>query len=211
MIDALLRSGRQEAAHEIALLARNRYPAIRDITPAALEVRNPEILIAIASKPRDAEVVIPLIEARQELAALHTSMQTGQWDLALSHIGNIEKSPLAKELGDQLLYHRITIHGYLSNQTEISLYLRRLLASGRLDVARIRNLATDLHEPERFVHAGLRVHRVAGQHGLDADGIRAADGDMAHGHDARLAAGVVEEVGAVAEEAAGGHGMGLSG
>ncbi len=145
MIDALLRSGRQEAAHEIALLARNRYPAIRDITPAALEVRNPEILIAIASKPRDAEVVIPLIEARQELAALHTSMQTGQWDLALSHIGNIEKSPLAKELGDQLLYHRITIHGYLSNQTEISLYLRRLLASDRLDVARLRALANELY------------------------------------------------------------------
>lgn len=143
MTNNLLRADRQDAAREIALLALNRFPAIRDLPPAALELRSPETAVAVAPKPR--EPVILATEARKELAALEKALQAKQWDEALARIAIVEKSTLTKELGDQLLYWRITIHGNLANQTEISWYMRRLLESGRLEPARLRALAVELY------------------------------------------------------------------
>jgi hypothetical protein len=76
---------------------------------------------------------------------LESALQARQWDEALARIAVVEKSTLTKELGDQLLYWRITIHGYLANQTEVSWYMRRLLEPGRLEPARLRALAVELH------------------------------------------------------------------
>jgi len=143
MTSNLLQADRQDAAREIALLALNRFPAIRNLPPAALELRSPETAVVVAPKPR--EPVILATEARKELSALESALQAKQWDEALARIAIVEKSTLTKELGDQLLYWRITIHGNLANQTEISWYMRRLLEPGRLEPARLRALAAELH------------------------------------------------------------------
>ena len=139
----LLRAKRLDAAREIALICRNRFPAIRDLPAVALELRNPDIAVVAAPKPR--ELAILATEARKELAALENALKARQWSEALARIAIVEKSTLTKELGDQLLYWRIMIHGNLANQTEISWYMRRLLEPGRLEPARLRTLAVQLH------------------------------------------------------------------
>jgi len=164
LVDALLRSSRQDAAHEMALLARKRYPSIRDIPADALKTPASAALVAITPKSHETEIVVPLTEARQELTALEAAIQAAQWTAALAHITTIEKSPLAKELSDQLLYQRIAIHGHLSEQTEVSWYMRRLLESFRLDTTRIRALALKLHETGHVNSAQTILREVLRKH-----------------------------------------------
>ncbi len=143
LLGNLLRVGRTDAAREMAILAQNRFPAIRNLPADALAVSTP-IIAESNNKPREPNVV-PLMEAREELAALEAAITANQWEKALIHIVKVEKSPLGREMADQLLYRRLIIHGHLSNQTELSWYMRRLMSSGRVDPSRIRDLASNLY------------------------------------------------------------------
>ena len=58
------------------------------------------------------------------------------------------------------------------------------------------DLAAYLNEPERLLHAGIGIHRVTGEHRLDADGIFSPDGRSAAFHFAgRTAERVTAEAG----------------
>lgn len=165
MIGSLLDAKRLAAAREIALLASNRYPSIRDLPAAATDLSAPEVTNTVAAiKPRDAEVSLPLDQARQELASLDAAIQSGQWGDALTRCIRVEKSPLARELGDQLLSRFIKIHGHLSNQAELSWHMRRLLGLGRLEPARLRALAEELNSSGRADSAQTLLREVLRRH-----------------------------------------------
>ena len=66
------------------------------------------------------------------------------------------------------------------------------------------DFAADLDEVEGLLHALARVHRVAGEHRLDADGIGPADADLADLDLAGMAALVVVRIMAIGDGA--GHG-----
>lgn len=138
----LLTAGRQETAYAMAQLARSQFPGIRDL-PAAALTAPVETVSAVAAA--DATAVLPATAAREEIIKLEAALNDSRWIDALAAIKTIEASALAKDIGEQLLYHRIRIHGHLSEQTELSWYMRRLLESGRIDVTRLRTLAVQLH------------------------------------------------------------------
>ena len=63
------------------------------------------------------------------------------------------------------------------------------------------DLATDLGQLERLRNRRLRVHRVAGDHRLDANRVVAADAHPADHHFARQTALIVEKVVAIGKAA----------
>jgi hypothetical protein len=137
--------GRNDTAREVAFLAKNRFPKIRGINPEVFSIPENEPNVAVAINHTPTQNVISLTKAQDELESLKKTLYNTQWEKALLHIEAIEKSPLSRDLAEQLLYWRITIHGNLSNQTEVSWYMRRLLESGKLESARLRTLAVELH------------------------------------------------------------------
>jgi len=146
MVGSLYQAGRFDAARDVAQIGKNRYPAIQGFPSDVFTARSESLSAPIAVKAKEAPTVVSAAEAKPELAALEAAMQAGDWESALAKITIVEKSPLARELGDKLLYDRITIHGHLSDQTEISWYMRRLIESGRPDPARLRVIANALYD-----------------------------------------------------------------
>lgn len=144
MVGSLYQAGRFDTARSVAQVGKSRYPAIQGFPTDVFTVRTDVAAAPIATKVKEVPAVVPVAIAKPELAALEAAMQAGDWESALAKIAIVEKSPLARELGDKLLYDRITIHGHLSEQTEISWYMRRLIEAGRPDPARLRVIANEL-------------------------------------------------------------------
>jgi tetratricopeptide (TPR) repeat protein len=145
IISILKIQGRDDAAREVSMLAQNRFPAIRDLPRGLFDTPKQDAIAANTPILRTTHQVIPITQANVELDSLKSAISTAKWEDALTHIEIVEKSPLARNLGDQLFYWRIMIHGHLSQQTEISWYMRRLLEPGKLEPARLRALASGLH------------------------------------------------------------------
>jgi tetratricopeptide (TPR) repeat protein len=164
LVNGLLKNGRAMAAQEIATLARNRYPAILDLP--AIELTAEDLAgSSVVSVPVGKETIqVTNPEARQELAALESDMAKGDWGSSVERIAKVEKSPLAKELNDELLYKRVMIHGQLSNQTEVSWYMRRLLELKSFDPARLRVIAETLHAAGRSDSALTLLREVVRKH-----------------------------------------------
>ncbi|MEZ5414240.1 MAG: hypothetical protein R3F03_07990 [Opitutaceae bacterium] len=147
LVRALVANDAPEQADGIAAMARNRFPSIRDL---------PEIVLPEIKSPVDTEVIVaskaPTTnpEARQALEEMNRALENAAWAAALEQIVIVEQSPLARELNEQLLYARIRIHGHLSNQTELSWYLRQLMKLPRgFAPARLREQAEELHAAGR--------------------------------------------------------------
>ena len=79
------------------------------------------------------------------------------------------------------------IAALLAEALDDDLEIRGVLDRGSGDA---NDLAADGHEGERLADAGVRVHRVARDHRLEADRVRAADADRADHHLTGGAAGV---------------------
>ncbi|MFI5356032.1 MAG: hypothetical protein ACHQ4G_01720 [Opitutales bacterium] len=145
LVRSLLVNDRSSAAREMVALARNRYPGIQNLPEiAAPETGDAEAVLRRERERENARVSNS--EARAALASLNAALAAGRWDEALDAIAKVEKSSLTGELGDMLLYDRLAIHGHLSNQTELSWYLRRLFEQPHPDPARLRALAVELHD-----------------------------------------------------------------
>lgn len=138
----LLATNQNAIAYAIAAQARDRYPAMQNLPVVTLETNAAE---PKANPPHKAKLqIVPATEAQQALAALDNAILAQDWNQALEDISKVENSPLARELSDQLLFQRITIHGYRSDQSELAWYMRRLLST-RMEFAQLRNLAVQLH------------------------------------------------------------------
>ena len=73
---------------------------------------------------------------------------------------------------------------------------------GRIDAGLGRDpddLTTGLHQTQRFLHAGLGIAGIAGEHALHAHRIVPADGDFAYCDDTGFPPLIMIQVGAVAE------------
>jgi hypothetical protein len=126
LIRALAGGEAWREAADVAALARNRFPSIRDLP----ELELPEEA-ELASVPVEIEspaaTIVTNSEGQAALTALQAALTAGEWARALEQIVVVEKSPMAKDIAAQLLYDRIRIHGQLSNQIELAWYLRRLM------------------------------------------------------------------------------------
>lgn len=162
LVRALVANNAPEQAVGIAALARNRFPSIRDLPEVVL----PEGTVMVDERaPAAAKSLTTNPEARAALADMQTAMEQKDWAAALGQIEKVENSPLAKELAEPLLYDRIRIHGHLSNQTELSWYLRRLMKLPRgFAPARLRELAEEMHEAGRTDSALTLLREVLRQH-----------------------------------------------
>lgn len=158
----LVRAGRPAAAQEIAAVARNRYPHMYGLPePAALGAA-PVPTTATTPKGNDL-VTVP--QAQSDLKAMDAALSAGHWDEALTLIARVEKSPLAAEHAEELLYDRILIHGQRSNQTELSWYMRRLMDRPRgFAPARLRQIAGTLHAAGRTDSALTLLREVLREH-----------------------------------------------
>lgn len=164
LIGCLVRADRLDAARDILALARNRYPSIQRlpvIEPAEPDARE----LAAAGKGSEApKIVVSNPEGRTELTAMRADLAAQRWSSALTRIAKVEKSPFAKELGDELLYDRIIIHGNLSNQTELSWYTRRLFEQSRFDPARLRTIAQTLYATDHADSALTLLREILREH-----------------------------------------------
>ena len=87
-----------------------------------------------------------------------------RWESAGERLLLVGKSPLAKELGGQIFYEGIMIHGQLSNQTELSWNMRRLMDRKTFDPARLRNLAVTLYTAGKHDSALTLLREVLRKH-----------------------------------------------
>ena len=65
---------------------------------------------------------------------------------------------------ERLLYDRVTIHGHLSQQTELSWSMRQLMAQKSFNPARLRALAEGLREAGRTDSALTLLREVLRKH-----------------------------------------------
>lgn len=161
LVRALVANGAPEQADGIAALARNRFPSIRDLPEIVLpEVKQVADAPMLASKGLTTNP-----EAREAFTAMNVALERKDWAEALAQIAKVENSPLAKDMTEPLLYDRIRIHGHLSNQTELSWYLRRLMELPRgFAPARLRAQAEELHAAGRTDSALTLLREVLRQH-----------------------------------------------
>ncbi|MCC6415901.1 MAG: hypothetical protein IT582_08335 [Opitutaceae bacterium] len=162
LVRALAANAAPEQAAALAELARNRFPSIRGLPEIAL----PETeAVAVARAVAPAKTLTTNPEALAALEALNAALARSDWAEALAQIAKVENSPIAKDHVERLLYDRIRIHGHLSNQTEMSWYLRRLMKLPRgFAPARLRAQAVELRDAGRadsaltLLREILRVH-----------------------------------------------------
>lgn len=164
LIRALASGEAWREAADVAALARNRFPAIRNLPEldrpdeAELAVVPTEIALPVAA-------IVNNAEGQAALTALQAALTAGEWARALEQIVVVEKSPLAKDIAEQLLYDRIRIHGQLSNQTELLWFLRRLMERPRgFAPARLKSEAEVLHGAGRTDSALTLLREVLRRH-----------------------------------------------
>jgi hypothetical protein len=163
LIGSLARQHRLDAARDIAVLARNRYPSIQGLP--AIEPAELKAAAVVVDQGRAADTTVTNPEARIALAAMRADIAAQHWAAALTQISKVEKSPLAGDLGDELLYDRIIIHGQLSNQTELSWYMRRLMEQPRgFAPARLRQIANELDAAGRVDSALTLLREILRKH-----------------------------------------------
>lgn len=165
LVRVLERDDRLLAARDIVTLVRNRYPSIQGLPDITMPEQMEEAAMASDQKKKvnDATRIFNP-EAREELVALEEDMGKGNWLSAVERIAKVEKSPLAKEMSEKLLYDRVMIHGQLSNQMELSWYLRRVLDLKQFDPSRLRALAETLHAAGRSDSALTLLSEIVRKH-----------------------------------------------
>lgn len=131
-----LRSAKStELAGELSILARNRFPALKD---AALDSE----LAAIADKPE----VLPAtsfrneMEARMTLRRIDAELQAGNPQSAFALLKTIERAGFPA-LQPEILPRRIQVHGTLREQSELAGALQLYLSSPEVNQAWLRQLA----------------------------------------------------------------------
>jgi len=146
LIASLLAAERTDTAHEVATLARNRFPHIRDLPEIILETAVATTVPTVSASTSQTST-IP--QGRLALEQLEAELSSGRWAAALEQVQIIENSPLAREMAEALLNHRLRIHGHLGQLTEVTWYMRRLLEQPRPNMAELRSLAMELHAADR--------------------------------------------------------------
>ncbi len=165
LVSGLLENGLVNEASEMAELARNRFPSIKaipEIQFVADTATATEVMATNRQEKRDSRVTNPI--ARQEWDTLQEDIREQRWESAKERLLLVGKSPLVRELGDQIFYEGIMIHGQLSNQTELSWSMRRLMDRKTFDPARLRNLADTLYTAGKHDSALTLLREVLRKH-----------------------------------------------
>jgi hypothetical protein len=124
-----------EVADELALLARNRFPAMQEAAPLAGRTM-------VAAKSGETSVILfrTVTDARMELQRVDVELQAGNYQAAFGRLKALERAGFPA-LQSELLLRRIQVQGALREQGELSAALQLYLSRPNVNQEWLRKLA----------------------------------------------------------------------
>lgn len=135
-LKSLQNAGATELAGELAILAQNRFPALREATSLTNA-------LAAQTKPTEkAGATLSEAQARVELRTIETDIQAGRLDVAFDRLKKVEAGTFPA-LRSEVLMRRIELHGALDESSQLSAALQLYLSSPDVSQSWLRNLAAN--------------------------------------------------------------------
>lgn len=175
-LKSLKNAGAVDVASELSVLARNRFPALREAAVAANPVTAQEGFGARTAASLQTEA-----QARAELRLLDAELMAGQHAAAFERLRRIEAGSFPG-LRSELLMRRVELHGARDEQTELSAALQLYLASPEVSQAWLREVAAKWQvsgQPASATHLARETHARFPQARWAANLLPAANPDQA--------------------------------